>query len=71
MKGVLSQGERGVLSSAEILQTRSEEGFSEYMGVRTFGTKSIGFFGIYGVFARTRGRGLSQCRYFVDKVGGS
>jgi len=29
-----------------------------------FGVKNLGFFGIYGVSARTRGGGVSQCGHF-------
>jgi len=37
-----------------------------------FGAKNFEFFEIYGVSARTRGRGLSQCGHFSDKgEGGS
>jgi len=32
-----------------------------------FGAKNIRFFEIYGVSARTRGRGFSQYRHFADK----
>jgi len=32
-----------------------------------FGAKNFGFFKIYGVSARTRVEGLSQCRHFSDK----
>jgi len=36
-----------------------------------FGAKNFEFFEIYGVSARTKGRGLSQCGHFVDKGSGS
>jgi len=32
-----------------------------------FDAKNFGFFEIYGVSARTRGKGLSQCGQFADK----
>jgi len=35
-----------------------------------FGIKNFGFFKIYVVYARTRGRGLSQCGHFSDKAKG-
>jgi len=57
MKDVRSQGE-GVCS----VRTFSGQvwgGLQMQMSTR-FGAKNFGFFEIYGVFAHTRGRGLSQ-----------
>jgi len=34
-----------------------------------FSAKNFGFFEIYGVSVRTRGRGLSQCGHFTEKGG--
>jgi len=36
-----------------------------------FVTKTFGFFEIYGMSARTRGKGLSQCGHVADKGKGS
>jgi len=55
IKDIRSQ-EGGGLFSADILLTRGGGGSSD-ADVRTFGAKIIGFFEIYGVFARTRGEG--------------
>jgi len=44
-----------------------EGGGSSDANVRLFGAKNIGYFEIYGVFARTRERGLSQFGHFADK----
>jgi len=35
-----------------------------------FRQKNFGFFEMFSVSARTRGRGFSQCRHFSDKEGG-
>jgi len=48
------------LSSADFFRTRKEE----VLQMRTsalFGVKNFRFFEIYGVFARTRRKGISQC----------
>jgi len=47
---------RGRLSCADILRTREEEGSTDE-DVCTFWYKNIGFFEIYGIFARTREEG--------------
>jgi len=56
----------GGLYSADILQAR-REGILQMQTFALFGVKNFGFFEIYGVPGRTRGRRLSQCGHFSDK----
>jgi len=56
--------------SEEFVQCGKGGGGSSDVDSTLFGGKNIGFYEIYGVSARTWGRGLSQCGQFVDKEGG-
>jgi len=53
----------GDLSSVNILRTK---GVFQVRKSAIFWCEKFGFFEIYGVFARTRRRGLSQPGHFAD-----
>jgi len=69
IKDVRSQGREGFVQCGHFADKWEGVLLMQTYALPLFGAKYFRFFEIYGVFAQTRGRELSQCGQFSDKGG--